>query len=393
MKKLDRKDVRLDDALKMLIGWQAHCISVGHGHGSFAEALKSKQTMSDINDYINVMDEQQYESVECYGYKHIGRMMRLLPYTTSNEHMANAFVILNAYLIKLYDKVCIFSNYDMEVIIDALGRRKGCVEKIPGGVMNYSLADDEHNNVICNIIAGSIHSMKSVIEWTDQDCILHPITLWLLHEDYMINDHNMTAKFLPSDDGRGSYARGDVVFTKLIDYCSDRKFNRFARKYSYDCLDRVATLLYCLPICGATVTHADVDITKRNIESFFISRKCNTGYQSNYVRISQSADTRAIMYKSLYMLSKHIPDKGTYVVTIAHGYNTYVLDLEEGKLMSSIGTTQVTDPVIWAIGKTFDFTIKNDKDGTVESLIRRCSEKKFDAASDEIIKKFIQEAV
>lgn len=393
MKREERSEIELVKALDILISYQAYCLSTGYSHKSFAEAFYDKDIMKMINTYYDLLhdidDEQDNEH-----YRECARkIVKLIPYVTTNDLLADAFIQLNKYLRKCYGKLCVLSWYDMQTIIKLFGGREKCVGKMFNGVIKYNLTTYSFKHMIRRVISGSIHSMDTFISWMSQDCLLHSASLWLLSERCMIDSRGVKAGFLFNCDDADRYIRSDTVFTKVISKSVPRKGSTTAKRYNYDCIDMVASLLFGLPTLAVEVNDIPADATLRGISKFMNSMNYDNSYTGEHITIMQSGNKRAMQVGNIYILSAHIDVDNLYVVSVVDGDRAFVFNVNDSELLDCDTHTSMSPELIQSVGKTFDFAIEGDKDNTIKVFISKLYGKQLEEVTDDIAEKIIQEAV
>lgn len=383
MKRRVRSDIRLDEALDLLISYQAYCLETGYSHKSFAEALYSKETMEVVGFYYDALLSDENLGVGEDLVESAHRIIRCMPYVETAELFAGSFIRLNKILRKQYNKVCVLSWYDMRSIISIIWNRKESITKLMFGEVKSAPVEGFEKRVVNHAIIGSIHDATSVFDYTDLDCILNPISMWLLSSTCAIDYKGMETKFLLNLGRRRQYTREDVVFTKILPANIRHKYDWYAREYRHDCIDRISSLLFNLPILSAWVDRIPVEPTVKNIMDFIYKpvetgagyQECTyagrgNGYSSEYVGLAQTANKRAIHFDDTYILSRYSEDGKMYIVSVVCGGNGYVLNIESDKLLGKEGLDCVNQNLLYSVGRTFDYIIMNSSQNTIEDFVK-----------------------
>lgn len=369
MKMRERSEIRLNNALDILISYQAYCLSAGCEHKPFAEALYDDSCTGIMQEYYNDLNSEPLnggDKNDCV--ESASKIVKTMPYVATKSNLADAFILLNRNLKRGSSELCVMSWYDMETIIDLYNKQREYVNVLLFGTVSYGMVSDDHVRIVKEIMTGSIRDVKKFEAWSDFDCPLHAIALWLLYDNCSIDDCGMKARFL-SDCDNTRHIRDNVVFTKVLWKYSLHSYTFYAKNYSHDCIDMVASLLYSLPAHCEYMQSIPEDVTRRNIVEFM---SANGGYRSEHVKLSQADHRRAIAFKDVLMLSSYDSDKNLYVVSIVTGRKAYVINLDGRRVFSS-GLGVIRSDYLNTVGNTFDYVIKTDNYNMIESIISNLS--------------------
>lgn len=369
MKRVERSVMRLNEAIDMLISYQAYCLCTGCEHVSFAEALRNSYEFSVMSTYYDMLHNKvkDIEEETCEGF--LRRVLGLVSYSSTKDALAESFILLNAYLRKSHNELCILSWYDMQTLIEVFGQRKEYVTKLLFGTLRCGDDNKMYHNTIRNIINNSIHSEKTFEAWADTDCPLRVLSLWLLSPECSIDNGGVQARVLSNIESE-RYMRGNVVFTKVLNRTSFSEYNSCAKKYKYDCIDKVSALLYSLPIVSCVVYEIEPGDTVSHITTFIRDVGNSNSFMSSDIVIAQDDNKRAVMCDDFVILSRYCESYNNYVITIAQlKGRAFVVRIDKTKIMSKYGLPMLDRNSVEAVGNTLDFTIRNDKERTIHSLM------------------------
>lgn len=362
MKRGEKSEMRLHSAIDVLISYQAYCISTGYSNTTLADAIYDKSVANAVTKYINQLQDSNANWLDEYGKEGARRIMRVIPYTTSNKHFADAFIKLNACLRKYYNKACVMSWHDLQVLIDAVSKRKENESHILKGNMKYCLVEDYQKNIINRAIQCSVHDIDTLSSLSDVDNELGVLYMWLFSGRCLINKGGIKSKLLTSEDFNKTVTREDVVFTKVIPQSwGNHPLNHYALDYRFDCLDMVSSLMFKLPCMCTPFEEVPADETRYNINKFIDDNIVLNGDVGVYAAVAQAVNKRAVRLGDLYVLSRYRESVGDYVLSVVIKDKAYVLNIIDEMLLSTGGIGIMPEEIMKSVVRTFDYTFEINK--------------------------------
>lgn len=369
MKRLKRSKVKLRKSLDILVSYQAYCMCTGFEHKSFAEALRDKYARKVISRYCRMLSEVRGGMEEEYSC--ISRTIRLIPYAMNGESLAYMFISINRYLQGLYDAMCVLSWYDMKSMISAIEKQKEIVQVTEYGKISFNDVSSDYIALVKEVICNSVYDISRLEEMCEQDSILQPIALWLFSDRCEIRNNNIVSTVLTSCDNKRVYPRENTVFTKLLlEYRMDEYYS-YARKYDYDNIDRVASLLFSLPAYSMNRYKIPEDATFRNISSF-IERYSNcSGYKNKNVSLAHADNERAIRIRDLCAAVRYDRATDMIIMSVANKECAYVFHVIGSQLMDFRDNYEVVPHLMEPIGKAISCAIARSPSKSLETLVER----------------------
>lgn len=388
-----RSEIRFNEALIILISYEAYCLRAGYNYKPFDEAVNDRKVMEAIMCYYDMLTKGINGTNVEESEKEARGIIKRISYTNTWEGLADAFVSLNINLYVGYRVFSILSWYDLNVIIDKFRKRKEGVSTLMFGEMRYGANDTEYSRTISNTILDSVHSTRFFKDTSDIDNPMHAIYLWLLTKDCSITNGGFRSKFIKGDDHH-KVVRGNIVFTKILSMFMQSWFDVYAKKYRFNSVDRAASLLYSLPTVSAEITKIPIDETCEHI-SEYVSRGVNGEIlRGNSVTIRQGEKKRAIVTDRFTALSYYSSGKGNYVVTvISTSGEAYVVNMDCDMLMSKSGMEYIDKDMMQVVCDTLDYTIRTDSKHTPSNLINTVPRVWPDILDDDLINNIISSAM